>query len=178
MELMPTALEQVETLNPLKPQPSHFSMWVGFLYIILFISLYISFTSFGGILHYAVSKYFEDPVEQSAYSLLNIDKTLLKMYIAGIIVSYPIFAILFIVLKKQIFKNPAVKNLSVRKLFIYITLVITFLIMIGHLTLTLYGFLSGNSTIASFMHFLVTFTVAGSIFVYFLLEILEDRHLP
>lgn len=176
MKLMPNVLEQTETLNPIKPQPPHFSMWIGFLYIILFISLYISFTSFGGILHYAVNQYFKDPIEQSAYSLLNIDKTLLKMYIAGIIVSYPIFAILFIILKKQIFKNPAVKNLTVRKLLIYITLIITFLIMIGHLTMTLYGFLSGKSTIASFMHFLVTFSVAGSIFIYFLLEIFEDRH--
>lgn len=161
---------------PLPPPVLHFGMWVAFQYIILFITLYIWATCFGGILHYAVDQNFKDKIDTLSYSygtLLGL--SFMPGYLAGLIVSYPIFAALFLILKKQTLEKPGMKNLKIRKILIYLTLVITFLIMIGHLITTLYGFFSAASTLKSLMHFLVTLLVAGSIFTYFLVEVWEDR---
>lgn len=176
-------VEVLEALNPpqagisLPPPPvPRFGMWVSFQYIILFICLYISATSLGGIMHIWVDRLIKDDITRtiSGYSS-SFNDYLLKGYIAGIIVAFPIFAILFFLLKKQLLAKPAVRNLKARKVLIYITLVSTFLIMVGHLISTIFGFLGGDTTLRSSAHLGVTFLVAGSIFVYLLNEVREDR---
>lgn len=161
-------------INLPPPPVPHFGMWITFQYIILFISLYTSTTALGGILHHGVNQLFQDPLEVSRYSS-GFGNVFLNFYIASILVGFPIFAFLFIALKRQVEQKPAVRNIKARKILIYITLIGTFLIMIGHLIGTLIGFLGGNLTIQSAAHLGVTFIVAGSIFFYLLNEVREDR---
>lgn len=169
------ALSPQNTVNDVPPPPvPHFGMWVAFEYIILFITLYIWATSFGGILHYAVDKNIKDPIDNLSFSSsLNI---VIPGYLSGLIVAFPIFAVLFLILKRQVREKPAVKNLRARKVLIYLTLLGTFLLMIGHILTTVWGFLSAATTLKSFMHLLVTLVVAGSIFIYFLIEVRGDRN--
>ena len=161
------------TLTPPPPAP-HFGMWVGFLYVILFISLYVSATALGGILHYAVDEMIPDSLD-TVNASQYIGQYLMQTYIASLIVGFPIFAALFLVLKNQTIKAPTVKGLRIRKILIYITLIGTFLIMLGHLIATVYGFLGGTVTQRAIGHLGVTFLVAGSIFVYFLMDVWGDR---
>lgn len=149
-------------------------MWVAFQYIILFIALYLSATAVGGILHEAVDNVFSDRINPYDYGR-SINNWLLNFYIAFLIVGFPIFAWLFIVLKKQAIEKPGIKNLGARKFLIYLTLVGTFLIMIGHLIGTVLSFLNGDIALSSIFHLGVTFLIAGSIFVYLLLAVKEDR---
>ena len=163
-------------INLPPPPVPHFGMWVSFQYIILFICLYVSATSFGGILHAAVNDYLPDNIDNTYSGYGNyFDDFLLKGYLAGIAVTFPVFAILFLLLKHQLLIKPGVKSLRARKILIYLTLVGTFIIMISHLIMTVYGFLGGNTTLRSLAHLGVTFLVAGSIFVYLLNEVREDR---
>lgn len=157
-------------INMPPPPVPHFGMWVAFQYIILFITLYIWATAFGGMLDYIVDKYLPDTL----YARGGFN-SFVMWYLACLIVVFPIFAFLFLVLKKQAINKPAVKNLRARKVLIYLTLVGTFLLMVVHLIITLFRFLNGSSTLNSFLHFLVTLFVAGSIFVYFLIEVWGDR---
>jgi hypothetical protein len=162
------------TLPP--PPVPHFGMWVTFKYVLLFVCLYVSATSFGGILHDAVNKLLPDNLDNIRYSSYSSgDDYLLKAYFAGIIVTFPIFAALFFSLKRETLNHPAVKNIKARKNLFYITLVVTFIIMVGHLISTVYGFLDGSTTARSLAHLFVTFLVAGSIFSYLLLQVKEDR---
>ncbi len=174
------ALNPIPTVAPNIPPPPvpRVGMWVGFEYVILFIALYISATSIGGILHYAVDKYIPDVLKSSdigAYVGATFSDILLKGYLAALIVAFPIFALLFVLLKKEVINKPVVKSLRARKLLFYITLVGTFLIMIWHLITTIFGFLNGVTSVNSVAHLAVTFLVAGSIFVYLLVEVKEDR---
>lgn len=164
--------------NPELPPPvPHFGMWVAFQYIILFITLYISFTALAGILHHGVDQLFPDNLDRTTglSSYLFKDDFWLKSNIAGIVVAYPIFAVLFLLLKKQALEKPVIKNLRARKVLIYITLVGTFLIMTGHLISTIYGFLGGSATFRSLAHLVVTFLVAGTVFAYLMFEVKDDR---
>ena len=166
---------QDSAINLPPPPVPHFGMWVAFEYIVLFITLYVSAMSLGGILNFAVDKSLPDRLNQSLSYSLGLGQLLLQGFLAGIIVCYPIFILLFIILRKQLIANQAIRNLRARKLLIYLTLLVTFLIMIGNIISVVFGFLSGNATTNSLAHFGVTVTIAGSIFLYLLLEVREDR---
>lgn len=174
--LVPTPPPSIPTPPP--PVAVHLGMWVGFLYVIFFISLYVTATSMGGLFHQWIDDAIKDPSKQSlSYSYTsNWDETLTKMYIASLVVAFPIFLSLALMLKRQIIKQPQVKNLRSRKILIYITLVGTFLIMIYNVITTVYGFLDGSLTLNSMGHVGVTLLVAGSIFAYFINEVKHDRN--
>lgn len=193
-ELVKSGWSESEVLEALTPKPStgieilppparHFGMWVTFQYVLLFISLYVTATAVSSILHYAVDEFIKDPIDKTGYgygysgfdyfSLLFGD--LILIHLAALIVTFPIFASLFLIVNKQAIANPAIKGLKVRKILIYITLVITFLILIGHLIIKVYAFLSGSLTTRILIHLVVTFAITGSIFIYLLRQVWEDR---
>lgn len=173
------ALIPIAPVVPSIPPPPvpQFGMWVAFEYVILFISLYISASALAGIMHIAVDNLIPDTLSNtSGYDYSSVfNDFLIKAYLASLIVVFPIFAVLFVILKRQMLHIPAVRNLRTRKVLIYLTMVGTFLLMIGHLIMTIFGFLSGSVTTRAIGHFGVTLLVAGSIFVYLLLEVREDR---
>jgi MFS family permease len=159
---------------PPAPSVAHVGMWTGFLYILFFISLYVLATSIGGIFHTWVDKAL--PTPNDSFTSYFIDNaTLIQGYLAAIIVSYPVLIALAILLKKQLIKQPMVKNLRSRKILIYITLVGTFLIMLGEVISTIYDFLSGSVTGNVIGHLFVTVLIAGSIFGYYISEVKHDR---
>jgi MFS family permease len=161
---------------PPPPQP-RFGMWISFQYIILFICLYLVASSVAGIWHEAVNKLLPDPLSVVSYDyyMREVTNSFIKGYIAALIVGYPIFAILFLWLKKQVLQRPQIRNIKARKILIYLTLVVTFLFMIGHLIYTVVELLNGSASGRSFAHLGVTCIVAGSIFGYLLFEVAEDR---
>lgn len=164
-----------DTAIPVPPPPApHFGMWIGFLYIILFISLYVFATALGGIAHYAVDEHIKDNLDTINYSFYT-GQYLMQGYLACLIVGFPIFAGLFLFLKHQVQKNHSIKGLRVRKILIYITLIGTFLLMLGHIIGTVYNLLGGSVTVRAAAHLGVTLLVAGTIFVYFLLDVWGDR---
>lgn len=176
---------EVEVMEALRPSESsqvhlppppvpHFGMWVGFQYVLLFISLYISSLAFAGLVHYFINQMIPDALDKAKYSYLTQDY-LLRWYLAALIVAFPIFAFLFIFLKKQELQKPVVKNIRARKQLIYITLTITFLIMIFDLVKTIYDLLGGEVTPRSLANFVATIIISGSIFTYYLFQVKEDR---
>ena len=175
-EQVSKAFAKPEADLPVPPPPpppvAHIGMWIGFLYIIFFISLYVLATSIGWVFHIAIDKMNPAPEVINAY---HGDLSQTRGLLAAIIVSYPIFLTLAMILKKQLLKQPAVSNLRSRKILIYITLIGTFLIMLGHIIFTLNDFLAGTITTAALEHVAVTFLIAGSLFWYFLDEVKSDR---
>lgn len=156
------------------PPVPHFGMWVAFQYVILFVSLYISSLAFAGVAHYTVNKLIPDTLERATYYFSENDY-LLRWYLASLIVAFPIFAAMFLILKRQTINKPMIKNIRARKQLIYITLTVTFLIMVIDLIKTIYDFLNGAVTTRSLANFVVTVIISGSIFLYFLFEVREDR---
>lgn len=162
------------------PRPDireHFGMWVGFLYVLFFISLYVFATSVGIIGHRFIDRAVVDPLIMSQYGdSLNYDKWIVNGALSALIVSYPIFAVLLYILGKQSVMHPQIKQLRIRKQLMYITLVVTFVIMISSLIGTLYNFIQGGQmTINILGHLMVTLFIAGSIFAILLTILIEDK---
>ena len=185
-EQIAEALSQDTDLLPPPPPPAvaHVGMWTGFLYILFFIALYTLATAIAGMLHLWIDKALPtviDNADGSSFDLFSMfaangySASIIRGYIAAIIVSFPIFITLAFILKRQIVTQPYVKNLRSRKLLIYITLIGTFLILLGNIIATCYDFLSGTVTGNGLGHFGVTILIVGAIFAYFIGEVKNDR---
>lgn len=165
-----------QTILPPPPVP-RFSMWISFQYILLFITLWIWSIALGSIWNYAIDKHIPDNLAKSlSYDYMSIvNGTLLQGYLAAIIVAYPFFIGLFISLDKQVEKNPGVRNIKTRKVLMYFTIIVNFLYMITMLITTVFGFLGATTSTRTIPHLLVNLIIPGSICMFLLQEVREDR---
>lgn len=154
---------------------SHFSLWIAFEYFLMFFCLLISSVGLGIILHHGIDQIIPDVIEKtSSISISSIDKTFITWNTALIIVTYPIFVFLFIHTKKIELSKSSIRRVKSRKILIYLTLVITFLIMIFNVILALFKLLEGSVTSRFIAHALLTLFIVGGIFVYYFFEVKED----
>lgn len=168
---------------PLPPKPpahiSHpasYNMWDAFEHILLFISLYVLATSIVLTLNLFIDKWYPAITDSyNYYSNSDLQVTFLHGFMAALIVSFPLFAFFFIHITKKTLQTPSLRGLHARKTLIYITLVGTFLILLGQIISIVYGFLSGNVTINFLLHLVAIIAVAGTIFGYYLMQIKQDR---
>lgn len=153
------------------------SMWDAFEHILLFISLYVMAAAIAMILHFFVDKYVASGIITGYGNLGDLNSTLLKGYLSALIVSFPLFAFLFLDVTKRTKANPQLRHLDSRKLLIYITLIATFLFMIFSIITIVYSLLNGNITSNFLFHFAVTVLVNAIIFIYYVNQVKEDRKL-
>ncbi len=158
--------------------PSTYTMWDTFEHILMFISLYVMSTSIGLILFDFINKWFPPISLNDYYSGYSSRQDLaLNGYLAALIVSFPIFGFFFIRIARQTASYPQIRELRSRKVLIYLTLIVTFLVMLGYVIATVYKFLSGNVTPNFLLHLAVTISISGLIFWYYLNEVKADRRI-
>lgn len=159
---------------PMPPKPkSYSSAWDAFEHILMFLSLYSMSISIGIILHQAVDKWFEG-INQFGY-LTNYNDYVLQGAIAALIVTMPLFIFFHLDVAKRTLKNPSLRNLKVRRVFIYITLFETFMHLVTKLITTIFTFLQGNVGVNFILHTIITIAITGTIFAYYLYQVKEDR---
>ena len=149
------------------------SAWDAFEHILLFLSLYTMATSFGIILGQFVDKWLPGINEYGALSALT--DYLLQGAIASLIVTLPLFIFFHLDVNKRTLKNPQLRNLKVRRVFIYITLFYTFIDMVYTLITTIFTYLKGNGGANFILHTLIALLITGTIFAYYLHQVKEDR---
>lgn len=163
--------------NSLSSTPEN-HLWDAFEHILLFISLGILAISSALMLHAFVDKWVSSNTTQSASSLLYISSyghTLIRGYIAAIVVSYPLFSFFFLRISKRTLNNPQIQGLKSRKVLIYLTLILTFFILIFNIISIIYSFLNGNVTLNFLSHFSVSVLISSFIFGYYLHQVKKDR---
>lgn len=154
--------------------------WYAFEHILMFISMAVLAVSISLILNYFVDRYFPSvPVDRYGrydygYSWEN---SALRGYLAALIVSLPLFSFLFLDITRRILAHPEMRNHIVRKILIYLTLIVTFVMMLGYVIAAVYNFLGGNVSVNFLLQLLVTFMTAGLIFAYYLSQVKGDRKL-
>jgi hypothetical protein len=153
-----------------------FGMWVVFEYVLMFISLATTATSLAGLIHHFINTQVP-PKHSSIYgAYFSIDSYLVISYLAALIVSFPIFAYLALKLRARLEKYPEIRKIKVRKVFIYIALTWTFMVLLTRFIRTVYSFLSGDVVILNVLsHLAVTVLISGAIFLYFVIEINQDQ---
>jgi hypothetical protein len=159
---------------PIPPKPkSYTSAWDAFEHILMFLSLYSMAISIGLILHQAVDKWFPGINEYGRISFASDE--ILHGAIAGLIVTMPLFIFFHLNVTRRTLRNPQLRNLKVRRVFIYITLFYTFIHMVTKLVTTIFTFLQGNVGVNFVLHTIITIAITGTIFGYYLYQVKEDR---
>jgi len=157
-----------------------FGMWMGFLYIIYFIALYVWATSFGNILHGIVNRYIQDALELAeasrSFGFWTPDY-IIRWSLSALIIFYPIFVFTHLLIQHYVVSRQETVNIRVRKILIYITLIGTMLISCYQLAKFVYSYLNGTITLKTFVHFGVTLSIAGLIFIYYFFQIKRDKNL-
>ncbi len=152
--------------------------WISFEYALMIITMFASAVSFAMVLHYAVDR-FMSPLPQDTVASITLwgNEYLLRTSLAGIILTFPLFAMFFIDIHRRLLKMPELRDLPGKKQVSYLILGITFLIILLHSFIFLTDFLSIDITARSVAHFAITIAVVGSIFGYFFYDVREDRNI-
>jgi len=139
----------------------------AFLYLVSFITLYITALSFGALVFSFVGIWFPDP--------LRFGGGVPRTAIASLIVAFPIFLVITRALHKSATQDPERKDSRVKKWLTYLTLVIAAGVLIGDLITVLSSLLGGELTMRFFLKALIVFGIAGSIFGYYLSDLQKEE---
>jgi hypothetical protein len=143
-----------------------------FVYLGIFISLIVSVTNIIQILFTAIERKFTDILEAGRY--VDIYGSDMRLAIASLVVAFPIYLLLSMYVSRDIKKFLYKRDLFIRRMFIYVTLFVTALTLLGSLVATIYYYLGGELTVRFGLKALVVFAVAGFVCGYYLYALRRD----
>jgi hypothetical protein len=134
----------------------------GVEYAIMFIALGSSAIALGFLLH--------NMVNRALLNTRSFEDSFVSISSAALLVSLPIFALLFLRLKRAELKDATLYHDPSRRKAIQLTLIITFLIGLYVVISYVYSLLnSANDTnvVANLLHAAITLFICGGIFAYY-----------
>jgi hypothetical protein len=140
----------------------------GFLYLLMFVTLYISAFHFGNLIFDFINRAFPDQLQWS------YDLSSMRFSLASLIVAFPIFLWLTISIRKSITKDPAKQGSKVRKWLIYFTLLIAATTIICDLIGLLVILLGGELSMRFTLKIVTILFIAGLIFGYYRWDLGHD----
>ena len=118
-----------------RPRPSLSARDV-FTYLVLFGALYASVWYVSRLLFVAIDKLLPDKANATAGVYYQDDS--IRWSIAGLIVSFPLFLVMFRIASGRIARDPAVRNSAPRKWLTYLTLALAVMALAGDLASLVY----------------------------------------
>lgn len=145
----------------------------AFLYLISFITLYISALSFGALMFAFLDIWFPDAVQRFYYR--DPSFSALRMAIASLIIAYPLHLLMMRAIRKGVAKDPERRESKIRKWLTYLTLVVGAAILIGDLIAVVFHLLGGELAIRFLLKALTIFLITGTIFGYYLTDLRKEE---
>ncbi|TAL20133.1 hypothetical protein EPN90_01680 [Patescibacteria group bacterium] len=142
----------------------------AFLYLLMFLTLYISAYYFGSLLFTFINRALPDPLIP-IYDF----KYAVRLPTASLIVAFPLFLWLSTYLRRTIRRDSEKKASKIRKWLTYITLFIAAGVIIGDLITLIFNLLGGELTLRFELKVLTVFAIAGAIFGYYLWDLRAEE---
>lgn len=155
---------------PVPARTPYLSAREAFMYLLTFLTLYISAFSFGTLLFQFINRAWPDPLRLYENSLSAI-----RGATAALIISFPIFIMMSWILVKSLEENPDKRSSKIRKWLTYITLFIAAGVIIGDLITLIRTFLEGELTLRFVLKVLTVFIISGTIFGYYLWDMRKEE---
>lgn len=158
---------------PVPKRKPYISAQEAFMYLLLFLTLYISAISSGTLLFQFINHWLPDTLQDGygySYRLSTI-----RQATASIIIAYPLFLWMTNKLRKAIDIDPEKRSSKIRKWLTYITLFIAAGVIIGDLITLVFNLLSGDLTLRFILKVIVVGGIAGLIFGYYLWDMKRDH---
>lgn len=146
-----------------------------FLHLFVIIMLYAATINFLTLVFQYTNVWVPDPLADADYYSYNNYLNIIRFGLAAFIVIFPVFILTSWFLNKSYLKNPAVKDMKIRKWLIYFTLFIAALVIIGDLVRIVLVFLEGELTLRIIIKALSVLVVTGVIFGYYLWDVKRTK---
>jgi hypothetical protein len=158
---------------PVPRREPYLSAREAFLYLVLFLTLYITAVSFGTLLFTFVERAIPD-VLQGPYSGSGTLSTI-RASTASLIITFPIFVVLSRILNKGLEQDPQKRGSKVRKWLTYLTLFIAAVSIIVDLIILVGSLLSGELGTRFLFKVAIVLLIAGTAFGYYLWDLRRDE---
>lgn len=142
-----------------------------FLHLFVIIMLYASTANFITLMFQYTNFWVADPLTKTTVYFALYNAELIRFALAAIIIIFPVFILTSRYLNKSYVKNPAVREMRIRKWLIYFTLFVSALIIVGDLVSITLTFLNGEATLRFILKALSMLLVTGLIFFYYLRDL-------
>ncbi|MEK7516638.1 MAG: DUF5671 domain-containing protein [Patescibacteria group bacterium] len=148
-----------------------------FLHLFAIVTLYISAFSFGRLIFDYINLFLPDALEMGQYHApARYSYQSMRWSIAALIIVFPAYFFVSRYLLKLYEKNPAQKNLRIRKWLIYFTLFLAAIVIIIDLVTLVFRLLSGELTVRFILKVLTVLYIAGVIFGYYMWELRRHKY--
>ncbi len=171
-----TALDQYADVTfpiPVPRRRPYLNAREAFLYLVLFMTLYISAFSFGTLIFQFINRWLPD-VLQGGYMDSSISDAI-RMSTSSLVIAFPVFYYVSWVLYKASQRDPDKRSSKIRKWLTYITLFIAAGVIIGDSITLVYNLLGGELTLRFTLKVLTIGAIAGTIFGYYLWDLRKEE---
>ncbi len=135
------------------------------------VALYILVVSLLNLLFTIINTIY--PQITNGYNYFGSTSESISWPVATLVIFFPIFILLMYLMEREYRVEPERQNAGIHRWLTYITLFISGLVMAGDLITVLYYFLDGQELTTGFiLKVLVLLIVAGSVFAYYISDIL------
>jgi len=160
---------------PVPKRKPYLSAREAFMYLLMFLTLYISAFSFGTILFQTINIYLPDALLYPYGYYYDGARQMIRWSTAALLIAYPLFLWISYILNKAMSKDMSKRASKIRKWLTYITLFIAAGVIIGDLIGLVYNFLGGELTLRFILKVLVVGAIAGAIFGYYLWDLRKEE---
>jgi hypothetical protein len=144
----------------------------GFMYLLLFTTLYIVAFNLGDLLFRFIERAFPDPASQA---MAPDFRESVRFAIAALIVSLPVFLYISRLTNRATSVDPNQRTSPVRRWLTYLTLFVAACVLIGDLTTLVYNLLGGELTARFVLKLVTVGLIAGTVFWYYLSDLRRDE---
>ena len=141
----------------------------AFFHLLAFVTLYASVISVLVLLFEYFNRLFPDVAFD--YSSYNDDSSMIRWFIATLLVAFPVFAWMSRIIAKDLSANPERAWSPVRRWLTYLTLFVTAGVLVGDGITLLFYLLEGEITVRFILKVLAVLLVAGATFGYYFLAL-------
>ncbi len=136
----------------------------AFLHLLTFGALYASTISLVVLFFTYLNFAFPDPAWRTSYAQLQEILSIIRVQLAIVIVSFPVFLTLWHYLLREVHRHP--EKVAIRRWLAYLSVFVGALALSGDVMTLIYFLLEGQLTIRFLLKTAVLFLIAGSLVLY------------
>ena len=141
-----------------------------FLHLLAIVALYIAAVSFGTLLFQYVNHFFPDPLNDP----LGVASAAIRWALASLVIVFPVYVWISWFLGRDAVRDPAKRELLVRKWLLYFTLFLAAIVIITDLVVLIYNFLDGELSARFILKVVAILFIAAVVFGYYFWNLRHD----
>ena len=161
---------------PVPRRRPYLSAQEAFLYLVLFVTLYLTAFNVGVLLFQFIERWLPDPALAAAsYGGDRFSREAVRDASAALIIAFPVYVFLAALIGRLLAREPEKRGSKVRKWLTYVTLFLAALVILGDLMFLVARLLSGELGPRFLAKTLVVFAIAGVVFGHYLVDLRREE---